>query len=64
MVLDNKLGITDAVRLAAEEEKLSKQKAIRLFDDSQIKMIPTGSFESYHIFIIFFLNKFIVWPAL
>ncbi|WOO89953.1 Fic family protein [Mollicutes bacterium LVI A0078] len=46
MILDNKLGITDAVLLAAEEEKLSKQKAIKLFDDEQIKTISASSFQS------------------
>lgn len=32
-MLENKLGITDMVELSKEEEKISKLKAIKLFDD-------------------------------
>ena len=33
MTLENKLGIADAVELAREEERLSKKRAIELFED-------------------------------
>ena len=32
MVLENKLGITNSADLAREEERISKIKAIKLFD--------------------------------
>lgn len=32
MVLQNKLGITNSVELAREEERISKKKALNLFD--------------------------------
>ena len=36
MVLKNKLGITDPVQLAIEEERISKKKAIDLFDNAML----------------------------
>ena len=32
MALENKLGLTDSVELAREEERISKQKAAELFE--------------------------------
>ena len=32
VVLENKLGITDSSELAREEERLSKKKAVELFE--------------------------------
>lgn len=32
MALENKLGITDSATLARTEEKLSKEKAVKLFE--------------------------------
>ncbi len=45
MILPNKLGITDVVTLAMEEEKRSKRKAIALFDQGLLNAMPSGTFE-------------------
>ncbi len=44
MILENKLGITDQVILAKEEERISKQKAKALFDTGDIDKIEVGTF--------------------
>ncbi len=45
MVLQNKLGITNSVELAKEEERISKKKALELFDTTVLEKYPVGSFE-------------------
>ena len=44
MVLQNKLGITNSVELAREEERISKKKALDLFDTTVLEKYPIGSF--------------------
>lgn len=44
MVLKNKLNITDQVQLARTEEKISKQKAKRLFSSGDIDCVEVGTF--------------------
>ncbi len=44
MVLQNKLGITNSVELAKEEERISKKKALDLFDTTVLEKYPVGSF--------------------
>ena len=44
MVLQNKLGITNSVELAREEERISKKKALDLFDTTVLEGYPVGSF--------------------
>lgn len=44
MILENKLGITDQVELAKAEEKISKQKAKKLFDSGDINHVQVGTF--------------------
>ncbi|MGG5303409.1 hypothetical protein IGJ83_001100 [Enterococcus pernyi] len=36
MILENKLGLTSQVELAKAEEKISKQKAKKLYDSGRI----------------------------
>lgn len=44
MVLQNKLGITNSVELAREEERISKKKALDVFDGTVLAEYPVGSF--------------------
>ena len=36
MALENKLGITNSAELAREEERISKRKAVELFDSGAL----------------------------
>ena len=45
-MLENKLGITDSFILAQEEERLSKIKAKKLFDEVLLKDLPAGKFST------------------
>ena len=45
MVLQNKLNITSQIELNKAEEKISKEKAIRLFDEGIIDTIKAGTVE-------------------
>jgi len=46
MILKNKLNITDITELARVEEKLSKQKAHKLFTSGFLDRLEAGTFES------------------
>ena len=46
MALENKLGITDSSALAREEEKISKKKALELFETCYLDTLQAGTFES------------------
>ena len=46
MALENKLGITDSAALAREEEKISKKKALELFETGYLDTLQAGTFES------------------
>jgi cell filamentation protein len=45
MALENKLGITDSAELARMEEKISKTKALELFETGLLDTFPVGNFE-------------------
>ena len=45
MALQNKLGITDSAELARIEEKISKKKAVELFESDELKKHRAGTFE-------------------
>lgn len=45
MTLENKLGITDSSELARAEEKISKTKAIELFETGLLDTFEVGTFE-------------------
>ena len=45
-MLDNKLGITDSTELARTEEKISKQKAIEMFENGFLEKLEQGTYES------------------
>lgn len=44
MALENKLGITDSAGLAREEERLSKRRALELFDQGLLDRFEVGTF--------------------
>lgn len=46
MALENKLGITDSATLARTEEKLSKEKAVKLFEYGILDNQKAGSFQA------------------
>lgn len=46
MVLENKLGITNPTELNQREERLSKQKAVLLFQSGELYRLPLGTFKS------------------
>ena len=45
-MLDNKLGITDSTKLARTEEKISKKKAIEMFENGFLEKLKPGTYES------------------
>ncbi len=45
-MLENKLGITDSAELAKIEEKISKQKAVEMFESGYLESLEAGTFES------------------
>lgn len=46
MVLENKLGITDSTELARTEERLSKKKALELYDTGCLDRLEAGRFSA------------------
>ena len=46
MALQNKLGINDSAELARMEEKISKRKAIELYDKSILEELEVGKFSA------------------
>ena len=46
MALENKLGITNSAELAREEERLSKKKALELYDAGILDGLEVGTFSA------------------
>lgn len=46
MALENKLGITDSAELARQEEKISKKKALMMFETDFFDSLQAGSFSA------------------
>ena len=46
MVLENKLGMTDPSELAREEERLSKKKALELFESGCLDSLEAGTYAA------------------
>ena len=46
MALENKLNITDSAKLARAEEKISKQKALKLYDTGILDTLTPGTFKT------------------
>lgn len=46
LILENKLGITDSLELARQEEKISKKKAVELFESGRLDSMQDGTVDS------------------
>lgn len=46
MALENKLGLTSSADLAREEERISKKKAVELFEKGILDSLPAGKFST------------------
>ena len=46
MALENKLGLTSSADLAREEERISKKRAVELFENDVLDMLPAGKFAT------------------
>lgn len=46
MALENKLGITDSAQLAREEERISKTRALELFETNFLSSLAPGTFDA------------------
>lgn len=46
MALENKLGITDSAALAREEERISKKKAVQLFESGVLDALVPGTWSA------------------
>ena len=46
MTLENKLGIKDSAELAREEERISKKKALELFETGYLDGLEAGTFDT------------------
>ena len=54
MALQNKLGITDSAELAREEERISKKKAVELYDKGLLDELEAGKFSA-----LTFIHKYL-----
>ena len=45
-MLENKLGLTTSAELARAEERISKKKAIELFEQGMLDALPAGRFST------------------
>ena len=48
-MLENKLGLTSSADLAREEERISKKKAVELFEKGILDDLPAGKFSTLQI---------------
>lgn len=46
MTLENKLGLTNSADLAREEERISKKRAMELFESGRLKEFQVGTFSA------------------
>ena len=54
MALQNKLGITNSAELAREEERISKKKAVELYDKGLLDSLESGKFSA-----LAFIHKYL-----
>ena len=48
-MIDNKLGLTSSADLAREEERISKKKAVELFEKDILRDLPVGKFSTMQV---------------
>ena len=48
-MIDNKLGLTSSAGLAREEERISKKKAVELFEKDILRDLPVGKFSTLQV---------------
>ena len=48
-MLENKLGLTSSADLAREEERISKKKAVELFENGILEKLPAGKFSTLQV---------------
>ena len=56
MALENKLGITDSAELAREEERISKTRALELFETNFLSSLTPGTFDALSKIHAFFFS--------
>ena len=62
MALENKLGLTSSADLAREEERISKKKALELFESGLLDQLEAGNSPPLKQFISISLMKFTILP--
>lgn len=62
-MLENKLGITDLAKLARIEEKISKQKAVEMFESGYLESLEAGTYESLAMIHKYLLMKYMILPV-
>lgn len=62
MTLENKLGLTNPSELAREEERISKKKAVELFENGLLDKMPAGTFATLQAIHTQLFPKFIILP--
>lgn len=58
MTLENKLGIHDSAELAREEERISKKKALELFESGYLNTLEAGTYRTLARIHNIFLGTF------
>ena len=48
-MIDNKLGLTSSAHLVREEERISKKKAVELFEKDILRDLPVGKFSTLQV---------------
>lgn len=57
MALENKLGLTSSADLAREEERISKKKAVELFENGVLNTLEAGKFSSLQAIHKYLFNE-------
>ena len=63
MALENKLGITSSADLVREEERISKKKAVELFEKGLLNQLAAGTFSSLQFIHKYLLRIFMSLPV-